>query len=64
MSDGLGAVAAARAAPWGRLETVQKVLTRGSRQDLGSSGGTSEYRSDLSGGQSGLFGPIQPDRPT
>jgi hypothetical protein len=27
-SDGLGAEAAARAAPWGRLETVQKVLTR------------------------------------
>ena len=29
VSDGLGAVAAARAAPRGRLETVQKVLTRG-----------------------------------
>ena len=27
-SDGRGAVAAARAAPWGRLETVQKVCTR------------------------------------
>jgi len=33
-SDGLGAEAAARAAPWGRLETVQKVLTRAEARQL------------------------------
>ena len=31
VSDGRGAEAAARAAPGGRLETIQKVLTRGPR---------------------------------
>jgi hypothetical protein len=37
-SDGLGAEAAARAAPWGRLETVQKLLTRGLAGGLAQAG--------------------------
>jgi hypothetical protein len=39
-SDGLGAASAARAALWGRLETVQKVCTDSGRHGTGRDGGT------------------------
>ena len=51
-SDGQGAESAARAAPWGRLEAVQKVLTRA----LGRSRGAPLWAVCVCGssGQSGV----------
>src|SRR6185312_10012351 len=53
-SGGVRAVSAARAAPWGRLETVQKVLTRALGAALGRLRAVRHPPADLGKERAGL----------